>query len=64
MNKDALDQVYIIFFKNYESELYGSRVMKVCLTEDIANRKLKEYQKGDDRSNVEYYILPYDFIVI
>jgi hypothetical protein len=38
--------------------------MKVCLTEDIANRKLKEYQKGDDRPNVEYYILPYDFIVV
>lgn len=64
MLKDKINKVYIVFFQNHENELYGARIMKVCLTKDIANRKLKECQDLDNRPNVEYYILPYDLVVI
>jgi hypothetical protein len=46
----------------YNYEMTDCRLLKVCLTEQIANRKLKEYIQDDQRFGVEYDIREYDVV--
>ena len=53
-------EVFIIMFHSHQDYPNDNRILNVCLTEDIANEKLLEYEKNEARSYVEYFISNYD----